>query len=141
WTGERAHWGEADEPAGETIDAGLHEYRLAGIMAAGAQVNLVPFHGGTNFGFHAGRDVAAPAAFVTTSHDCDAPLGEAGGRGEKYFATRRLCTFASQFSHVFAQLDADHHTATIAPDEGEHPVAVLHQRGQQGDVIFLIRSE
>jgi beta-galactosidase len=52
---------------------------------------------GTNFGFWGGRTVGSPATFMTTSYDYDAPLLEAGGRGAKYQAVKRISTFLSQF--------------------------------------------
>ncbi|MCC7409248.1 MAG: beta-galactosidase, partial [Phycisphaeraceae bacterium] len=136
WTGWFDRW------SGEHRDnqsTELLEYRLAGILAQGAQYNLYMFHGGTNFAFYGGRSVAVPDCFMTTSYDYDAPLSEAGGRGPKYRATQRLSMFASQFGHVLANLDpADHHVA-VQPVEQEHDLSVIHQRGSQGDVVFLLR--
>jgi len=125
----------------ETIDAATHEYRLAQILASGAQYNLSPFHGGTRFGFTGGRLPDRVDGFVTTSADEDAPLAEAGGRGEKYHATRRISTFASQFHHVFAGLQSQSPHAAVTPSEKTHPLSILHQRGDQGDVVFLFKSE
>lgn len=138
WSGTGADvWGG---PHHAEIDAELYAFRLAGILAAGAQFNIVPFHGGTNFGFRAGRRAGDVAAYITTSYDSDAPLSEAGGCTEKYFATKRIATFASQFSHLFAHLEPDHLPATLAPDEQEPGISVLHQRGSQGEVVFLLRG-
>ena len=56
-------------------------------------------------------------------------------------STRRIATFANQFSNLFAHLHADRPHATIAPQGDDHELAIIHQRGTQGDVIFLLRSE
>jgi beta-galactosidase len=133
--------GEADVWAGEhaNTDAGLHAYRLGQILAAGGQFNLLPFHGGTNFGFAAGRS-QQPAGFVTTSQDHDAPLSEAGGRGDKFNATKRLATFASHFNHVLANLQADRPHAAAAATEHPHPLSIIHRQGDQGDLITLLKG-
>lgn len=132
WDGEHAHG----------VDAELNLYRLAGILATGSQYNLYMFHGGTNFAFWGGRTVSSPACFMTTSYDYDAPLLEAGGRGAKYVATKRISTFAGQFGHLFAHLSADGPHAAIVPDESaDHSPAVVHLGGAQGDVVFILRGE
>ncbi|MCC7145399.1 MAG: beta-galactosidase [Phycisphaeraceae bacterium] len=122
-------------------DPDLMEYKLAGILAVGAQYNFYMFHGGTNFGFYGGRSVASDACFMTTSYDYDAPLSEAGGRGPKYFAAKRISTFASHFGFVFAHLEPDYQPVTLNPSENDHPLNIIHQRGSQGDVVFLLRAQ
>jgi len=124
----------------ETLDPALHEYRLGQILAAAGQFNLDPFHGGTNFAFNAGCDPYREAGFITTSHDHDAPLSEAGGRGEKYFATKRVSTFASQFHHVLANLEPERPHAAVAATESGHPVSVVHRRGDQGDLVMALKA-
>jgi hypothetical protein len=136
WTGGVDTWG-ADH---QTVDAALHEYRMAEMLASGAQFNLSPFHGGTNFAFHGGRTVDGEGGYATTSFDGDAPLHEAGGRGTKYHATKRLATFASQFHHVFANLHTAAPHAAVAPSETKHPLSVVHRTGDQSDVVFIFKS-
>ena len=139
-TGTADRWGQ--ERDGHT-DAAALLYRLAGALSAGAQINLHPFHGGTNLGFTAGRTVGPAGretAYSTTSHDGDTPLGEAGGRGEKYAATKRISTFASHFGQTFAHLDPHRQAAAIHPDGSDHPMSVVHLRGERGDVVFLLRG-
>ncbi len=133
WGGEHAH----------NVDADLHLYRLAGIAAVGGQANQYMFHGGTNFAFWGGRTVNGRDCFMTTSYDYDAPLLEAGGRGAKYLATKRLCVFLSQFGHVLAQARPEEHHAVVALDENEHPPAVLQLTGAggAGDVVFILQSK
>ncbi len=135
WPGWYQSWG--GEP-GKHVDAGTHEYRMAGLIGVGAQFNLYMFHGGTNFGFTGGRTTVGDSCYITTSYDYDAPLGEAGQRGDKYAATKRLCTFASQFGHVLAACD-NVPTPMIALSEEDHPVSLLHQRGGQGEVLMLLK--
>ncbi len=138
WTGWFDHWGGEHHRA---VDADTHLARLAEILAAGAQYNLYMFHGGTHFGFTGGRTVTRRDAFITTSYDYDAPLREAGGRGRKYAATKRISVFASQFAHVLANLEPDHPHAAVAPDGPDHPISVVHLTGHQGDAVFLLRGE
>lgn len=138
WTGWFDAWGKKFDP---TVPADLHEYRLAGILSAGAMPNLYMFHGGTNFGFYAGRTVGSPTQYMITSYDFDSPLGESGQRTEKFYTTKRVLTFANHFGNVFANLEPDHHNVAVAPDESEHPVSVISQKGSAGNVTFLLRSE
>lgn len=140
WTGWYDQWSGEREP---DIDADLLEYRLAGLIGVGAQFNLYMFHGGTNFGFNGGRTLSSEAdkysGYVTTSYDYDAPLGEAGERGDKYAATKRLCTFASQFGHVLAATEKNA-APTIALNEDDHSAALLSLSGSQGGLAMVIKS-
>lgn len=139
WTGWFDHW---DGEHAAKVDPQLHSHRLAQIAAAGAMSNQYMFHGGTNFGFYGGRTVSTPACYMTTSYDYDAPLHEAGGRGEKYDLTKRFCMFQSQFAHVLANLDPGPTHATVAPaDRGQGPISVTHQPGSQGGVVYLLAGE
>ncbi|MFN3165671.1 MAG: beta-galactosidase [Phycisphaeraceae bacterium] len=137
WPGWYDTWGKE---RGSRVSASQHEYRMAGLIGVGAQFNQYLFHGGTNFGFFAGRTSTNDHAYLTTGYDYDAPLGEAGARGDKYAATKRLCTFASHFGHVLAARD---HTPApaIALNETDHPTALLHQRGGQGEWVVLLKSQ
>jgi len=138
-TGGHDHWGHAHErlrSPDELIDS------LAQALAAGAQFQVMPFHGGTSFGFDAGRAATLPEGFCTTSHDCGAPLTEAGGRGAMFAAGKRVCTFASSFERVFAGLDPDYHPIALDPASragktAAASVPVVHCRGPQGSVAFV----
>jgi len=138
WTGWFDHWGGTHA---DHVDAQKHLYRLAATLGAGAQFNLFMFHGGTNFGFRGGRTVNSKDCFMTTSYDYDAPLHEGGGRGGKYHATKRIATFASQFGSVFAHLEPAPDQATLAQTEQDHPLSLVHLKGDQGQVVFLLRAE
>ena len=139
WPGWFDRWGYEHHRA---FDARWNLYRLAQILATGAQFNLYMFHGGTNFGFMGGRTVAQPDCFMTTSYDYDAPLREAGGRGSKYHAVKRVSMFASNFANLFANLKSDFQHASITPnDNPDHPMAVIEQTGTHGTVIFLLKSQ
>ncbi|MBI1335372.1 MAG: hypothetical protein GC164_00245 [Phycisphaera sp.] len=138
WPGWFDHWGGKHA----NVPAQHHEAYLAGILASGAQYNLFMFHGGTNFGFFGGRTVGGPDVHMTTSYDYDAPLLEAGGRGEKYLATKRISVFANTFGHVLANLEKPAHSTFIPePIRPDHPPALMHMHGPQGDVVFIIRHE
>ncbi len=116
-------------------------YRLAGILAAGAQYNTDPFYAGTNFAFSAGRGIGDTSDFFATSFGEGALLGEAGTRGPHYAALKRISVFASQFAQLFAHLDPDDHHPCVALTEGEHALSVIRQRGSQGRVVFLFRGD
>lgn len=131
------HWGEDPD---SRVAPELFEYRLGSILAAASQFNMHLFHGGTNFGFFGGRAHGLGGGFVTTSHDCDAPLREAGGQGPKYLAVKRLCTFANQFGHLFANFDPDRQSAVVLPVEEGQTQSIIHQSGLQGQVVFVLKG-
>ncbi|PTY05100.1 beta-galactosidase [Opitutaceae bacterium EW11] len=61
---------------------------LETILDQGASFSLYLAHGGTTFGLWSGAD--RPFKPDTTSYDYGAPIGEAGGIGEKFARTRAL---------------------------------------------------
>lgn len=137
--GPASTWGSPEPDRPEPL---LLQRRLAEVLAAGGQFNIDPFHGGTNFGFSAGRRGDHPAAFVTTSYDRGAPLAEHGGPGPSFHLVRRLCTFASRFGRVLAHLDPDYQPVVIDPASVEAPRddagwSAVHTRGTQGGVVFV----
>ncbi len=139
WSGGSDRWGHTHET---NVSADLYLNRLSQILAAGSQYNLYMLHGGTNFGFNGGRIAQFGDDFQTTSYDYDAPLLEAGGRGEKYDATKRISTFATQFHYVFSHLEPASPHATFALHEGDtHPPSIVHQSGTQGEVLFIFKSD
>ena len=139
WPGWFDHWGGQHA---DRVPPQRHYLRMAQILAAGAMPSMFMFHGGTNFGFMGGRTVCSPGCFMTTSYDYDAPLLEAGGRGPKYLLTKRICTFASHFASLFANLDPKQkHAAAAVTEREDQPVSVVQLTGGQGNVIFLMRGE
>ncbi len=58
------------------------------VLGCGGQFNYHIYHGGTNFGFWAGRLGNSQPAYQVTSYDLDAPIAEGGGLTEKYYFTR-----------------------------------------------------
>ena len=131
-------WGRERQPA---TDADRWLSELAEVLAAGAQFTIDPLHGGTRFGFRGGRRSDADAAFVTTSAEGDAPLLEAGGRGPRYDATRRIATFASHFGNVLAHLQPEAQAAVVAPPSGPggetSSVSSVCLPGGRGDLVVV----
>lgn len=99
-------------------------WHMAETLAAGSQLVVQPFHGGTNFDFLGGQLPGAEGGGVITSAAADGPLGEAGQRDAKFDAVKRIATFASHFGHVFAELDPDHRP--VAQDLAELEDRALH---------------
>lgn len=119
---------------------------LAQCLAAGAQAVVTPFHGGTNFGFSGGRKSGASDRFIATSAATGAMLGEAGWRGERYNAMKRITMFASNFGSLFADLETDYHPVVLdvpcqqnGTGRGRKAgsASVVSLRGSQGQVIFV----
>jgi hypothetical protein len=151
WGGEAGRSGrraksasKSGEPAAKSAGDVLRH--LAEVLASGAQPIVSPFHAGTNFEFLAGRIAGRPDGFVSTAGAQDPPLGQAGARGEKYHAIRRLITFVSHFSHIFADLDPDYQPIVIDPmhsESGEVGArqSVVPLRGAQGRIVFVFAGE
>ncbi|UCD74538.1 MAG: beta-galactosidase [Phycisphaerales bacterium] len=146
-------WGHAQQAEG--VAAALSR-RLAEVLAAGAQPIVRPFHGGTNFGFLAGRVCGSGDGFVATSPAPEAPLAEAGTRTDTFNAIRRVTTFANNFGHLFAELHSDYHPITLdlgepgsdTGEEGTRPRSqasggrwsLVPLRGSLGRVVFVFGS-
>lgn len=150
--GHSATWGSTP---GAPFSAPQLEQRLAQILAGGGQFNISPFHGGTNFGFWGGRLPESSDGFVTASHDCAAPLTEVGVPGPLYPGVRRICTFASRFARVLANLDPTYRPVVVYPDAGgpQEPrgrakasdavsaPSVAHATGTQGGLTFVFNPQ
>jgi len=103
WNGWFDHWTEPHHSryAPDAAD------QLQAILAAGANVNLYMFHGGTNFGFMNGANRPGLKDYQPTvnSYDYDSPLSEAGDPTEKYYL----------FRDVIARFNPDFDPATPVP--------------------------
>jgi len=139
--GRELCWGDAanDDRAPEMLLE-----RMCQTLAAGAQFVLSPFHAGTNFDFIGGRLSGRSDGFVTTTAAIGAPLSEAGRRTGKYLAAKRVAMFASQFAHVFGELNADFHPIVLDPAQIGHAgdgkggmVSIVPQRGANGRAVFV----
>ncbi len=128
-----------NQPSPEALEPGDVTRTLAEVLAGGGQFVVSPFCGGTNFEFFGGRAPFDGRSFVTTSNDQGAPLSEGGTASERYTAVRRVASFASAFSRVFANADLDHAQAVIRPSAGS--ASVVHLSGQQGAVTFVFHAE
>ena len=69
-------------------DTGRYLKDLEYMLKNKASFSIYMAHGGTSFGLWAGAD--RPFKPDTSSYDYDAPIGEAGGLGEKFRLTREL---------------------------------------------------
>lgn len=137
-------WGADPAP----VDASQLQRSLTEILAGGGQFNLAPFHGGTSFGFTAGRSVAGRDVFLTSSSDHGAPLSECGAQGPTYGPVRRLATFANSFQKVLASLEPQYHPVVVDPaslagaSKGKAKAfTVSHIRGSQGGIAFVFAPE
>lgn len=163
--GHAQTWGEQSGTERGGISGPTLERRLAEVLAGGGQFNVAPFHGGTSFGFSAGRSAKGTGSFFTSSHDQHAPLREDGSPSPSYHAVRRIATFASRFGRVLANRSTQYRPVMIDPspvfeaDETGHsgahagghskadkhskaaatsaPVSVVHSIGNQGGVAFV----
>lgn len=115
---------------------GLH--KLAQAFAAGGQVNLGPFAGGSRFGFSGGRMPFSRDGFYTQSADDGAPLDEAGQPTALLDALRPLLLFASSFERLFAMAEWRAASACLAPQPAAE--SVVQATGEAGSVVFILRD-
>jgi len=142
-------WGRP-EPA--PVPPMVTQRRLAEALAGGAQYNMRPFSGGTNFGFSGGRSEGAADEFMCAEFGRGAPISASGQHGECYNAVRRLNHFASRFGRVLANLDPAFHPVVIDPSpdvadtkggkaSARQELSVVHAKGSQGSVVFVFGDE
>ncbi|MFK7961724.1 MAG: beta-galactosidase [Phycisphaerales bacterium] len=121
---------------------------MATILAAGGQPVIAPFHAGTNLGALAGRLPGPDGGMVCHTSAAGAPLGECGERGRRYLLLRRLALFASNFGHVFGDLDPEAQapiqdppapmTAAEADAAGGSPtITVVPLTGSAGRILMV----
>ena len=120
--GSTDSWGADRQP----VDARTTARRAMEILGCAAQYNYYMFHGGTNFEFSAASRADNPAAFQTTSYDCDAPLAEGGGLTEKYYTTRLV------------NLLANHMGPFLANCSLQDPGVSIHDRTDTMNIFGLI---
>ncbi|KAF5275966.1 hypothetical protein FQA39_LY00762 [Lamprigera yunnana] len=92
WGGWFDHWSEVHHKRSSPDFANIIER----ILRYPASFNIYMFHGGTNWGFLNGANIAGKGTMNqgfqpdTTSYDYDAPLTEAGDYTDKYVAVKEL---------------------------------------------------
>lgn len=85
WSGWFDHWGRPHETRSTESLCGS----MKDMLDRGISFSLYMAHGGTTFGQWGGANTP-PYSTMCTSYDYDAPISEAGGTTEKYFAVRNL---------------------------------------------------
>lgn len=151
-------WGNGQSKGGDTelLRTPLRTlWHAAEALAAGGHMVVNPFAGGTNFGFLSGQLSGPNGGPVANAPNPDAPLNEAGERGEKYGALKRIITFANTFSHIFAEIDPDHQPVAQDPqvlaqhiesskrgtaknnNQRAAAISIVAQRGPRGRVVFV----
>ena len=128
-------WGGDEKDAINPRDA-AHE--LAQAVAAGAQCNLGPFAGGSNFSFRAGRLPFKRDVYVAQSAETSAPLTEAGAPSPVLDALSPLLKFCGSFERLLASAKWEEAAAAVAPGSGG--VSVVEASGDAGAVAFILRD-
>lgn len=114
--------------------------RIGEVLAAGGQFNIEPFVGGTRFRFEGGRDPKARDRFCTTRADLGASIDCFGRRTAQYGPVKRVCTFASHFARVLANIEPDS-GVVLHPAGTGTGASVVHSRGPQGDVVWVFGQQ
>lgn len=102
-------WGDEQPEA----PAAQSARRAMEVLGCGSQYNYYVYHGGTNFGFWAGRLCQDQSSYQVTSYDLDAPISEGGGLTEKYYLTRLANLTAEHMGSFFASARSPWSGATI----------------------------
>jgi len=131
WLAWFDQWGGAHQ----TRPAQDVAYALKEVLAEGGQYNVYMWAGGTNFGYTAGRTTGGEyGAFITTSYDYDAAIGETGVRTDKYYACRLVNWFVQSFEEVFVNADVERQLMWGPTDKD---VQYTARRADQGTLWFL----
>lgn len=116
--------------------------RLAEVLAAGAQYNLVPCIGGINKGFYAGRPSSAVGEFCTSTTGNRSPILPSGALGPTFTHVRRISMFSSAFGKVLAHLDPTYQPMSVDPGSVKPGgVAAVHTQGTQGSVLWVFGAD
>ncbi|XP_024532429.1 beta-galactosidase 8 [Selaginella moellendorffii] len=89
YTGWLTHWGENLATTSPYVAAA----ELDKLLSANGSVVLYMAHGGSNFGFFSGANTGGKETIYQpdiTSYDYDAPIGEGGDLGEKFWRFREV---------------------------------------------------
>lgn len=115
--------------------------QLAEILATAGQYNLSTFACGTAEGFWAGQSPRGEHTMLAPAQDLFAALDAHGRPTPLYHAIRRVTTFASSFSRVFANHTPEDPAVVIDPAPRTDSVitgrAVTHLKGSQGAALFI----
>lgn len=128
------------ENAPDPIDPWTLQRQLGEILASAGQFNLSCFSSGTALGFWAGQSPRGEHTMLAPTQDLAACVDEHGRPTPVYPAVRRLASFASSFSRVFANHTAETPPIVIDPAPREGHIAgrtITHLRGSHGQVLFV----
>jgi len=129
WCGWFEAWGR--RPAFVRTPRAVHANTLR-VLAHGGMYSYYMFHGGTNFGYFPGRTDGSADTYMVSSYDYDAPLGETGSPGEKYYCAKLASAFASNLAGFLAESETVRLDVTSSDD-----VEIIARRGREGYVIFV----
>jgi hypothetical protein len=124
----------------DLVDPWTLQRQLGEILASAGQFNLATFASGTSFGFWAGQSPRGEHTMLAPTQELSAALDEHGRPTPYYHALRRIATFASSFSRVFANHTTDTPPVVIDPAPREGAInarTITHLRGTQGSVLFV----
>jgi len=139
---------EPDAASGDSppwADPAFVERLLGSILASGGQFTIDSFAAGVSPAALTGRwlkagDPGGTAAAVANASPGAPPVGATGAPAPTLATLRRLATFATQFGRVFAQIDPELSTPTVAsPASPAAGYTVMPLRGAAGEVIFVFR--
>lgn len=130
WLAWFDHWGgEHTTRSGKSVSNALKE-----VLAAGGHYNFYMWAGGTNFGYYGGRTTTGDyGAFITTSYDYDAPIGETGNVTNKFYECRLVNWLAQTCSEHFANSIEVESSWTASRPE----ILVTLRQSKQGCSVFL----
>ncbi len=123
--------GEHHRRRGRTVAMALKE-----VLASGGQYNFYMWAGGTNPGYTAGRTTTGDyGAFITTSYDYDAPIGETGDLTPKFYECRLVNTLVQTCNPLFAGS-----VPVQSPWAPSDPSVVFDARRAEGGTVLYLQN-
>ncbi|MCY0869428.1 MAG: beta-galactosidase, partial [Firmicutes bacterium] len=134
WLAWFDHWGgEHHTRTGRSVANILKE-----VLAAGGQYNFYMWSGGTNYGYYGGRTTSGDyGAFITTSYDYDAPLGETGYVTDKFGECRLVNYFVRMYTDLCVESEEVQPAWEVESGAaGEAAVHLIERRSPAGGMLF-----
>jgi alpha-L-fucosidase len=109
--------------------AQITQLTLTAIERGCTSINYYMFYGGSNFGYGAART-------ITQSYDYNAPLREAGGEGDRYFAVKAIGQMLEEHGQQLI-----HSVAMDLTIDGDHrDVSIYLRKSDDGSKFFFLRN-
>lgn len=133
-----SRWRRLGEPDPDAADGLIVQRHAAEAIAAGAQLNIAAFCPGVTPAFSGGRLAEGEHRGLAQRPLQALGIDESGAVAPTLAALRPLLSFANCFGRVLASVDDEYRPVVADPaNPGPGGIAVVHQQGPQGGVIWV----